>query len=80
MATLRLSGNLETLAGRNCIEVTALSYRDLLQELTVLLPCLPSEALTELAFVIDGEIVDQPFLATFEPRSELHFIQKIAAG
>ena len=80
MATLKLSGALAALAGCEEIEVSATDYRGLIQEIDSILPELDRAKIESMAFVIDGEIVDEPFLATFASDSELHFIEKIAAG
>lgn len=80
MATLKLSGALAALAGCEEIEVSATAYRGLLHEIDSILPEWDRAKIESMAFVIDGEIVDEPFLATFASDSELHFIEKIAAG
>ena len=80
MALVCFNASLEKRAGCASLHVVALSYRSLLEELTQRLPQLTQEVLTPLALVIDGEIVQEPFLADFSAEAELHFIEKIAAG
>ena len=80
MALVCFNASLEKRAGCASLQVVALNYRALLEELTQRLPQLTQEVLTPLALVIDGEIVQEPFLADFCAEAELHFIEKIAAG
>lgn len=80
MALVCFNAGLEKRAGCASLVVTAQNYRALLDELTQKLPHLTKDALTPLALVIDGEIVQEPFLADFSAEAELHFIEKIAAG
>lgn len=80
MALVCFNASLEKRAGCASLHVVALNYRALLEELTQRLPELTQEVLTPLALVIDGEIVQEPFLADFSAEAELHFIEKIAAG
>lgn len=80
MALVCFNAGLEKVAGCANLTVTAQNYRALLKELTQRLPQLTQERLTPLALVIDGEIVQEPFLADFSADAELHFIEKIAAG
>ena len=80
MALVCFNASLEKRAGCASLQVVALNYRALLEELTQRLPQLTPEVLTPLALVIDGEIVQEPFLADFSAEAELHFIEKIAAG
>ena len=80
MALACFNASLEKHAGCANLTVAAQNYRALLEELTQRLPQLTQEVLTPLALVIDGEIVQEPFLAGFSAEAELHFIEKIAAG
>lgn len=80
MALVCFNASLEQQAGCASLMVTAQNYRALIDELTQKLPALTRERLTPLALVIDGEIVQEPFLADFSADAELHFIEKIAAG
>lgn len=80
MAVVFFSSELERVLSCGELQVAALNYRELLRELSERLPNFADANLAALALVIDGEIVQEPFLATFDAGSELHFIQKIAAG
>ena len=80
MAVVFFSSELENLFSCEQLQVTAVNYRELLVGPRERLPNVADANLEALALVIDGEIVQEPFLATFDPASELHFIQKIAAG
>ncbi|MBT3643951.1 MAG: hypothetical protein HN530_04060 [Gammaproteobacteria bacterium] len=80
MARVYFNASLEKHAGCVSVAVAAQNYRALLEELTQKLPQLTQEVLMPLALVIDGEIVQEPFLADFSAEAELHFIEKIAAG
>ena len=80
MALVYFNASLEKHAGCASLTVAAQNYRALLEELSQRLPQLTQEVLTPLALVIDGEIVQEPFLADFSANAELHFIEKIAAG
>lgn len=80
MAIVFFSSELEAILGCTQLKVAALTYRELLNELSECLPNYLEANVETFALVIDGEIVQEPFLATFEANSELHFIQKIAAG
>ena len=80
MARVYFNASLEKRVGCVSVAVTAQNYRALLEELTQKLPQLTQEVLMPLALVIDGEIVQEPFLADFSAEAELHFIEKIAAG
>jgi molybdopterin converting factor small subunit len=61
-------------------EVVALSYRDLVRELTQRFPALTEERIKKYALSIDGMIIQKPMLETFGPDSELLFIARIAGG
>ena len=77
MALVCFNASLEKRAGCARLHVVAArNYRALLEELTQRLPELTQEVLTPLALVIDGEIVQEPFLADFSAEAELHFIEK----
>jgi len=62
------------------VEVSALRYRDLIDELCAEFPALEEETLRKLALAIDGVIIHTPLLETFSSNSELVFIARIAGG
>lgn len=62
------------------VEVRALNYRDLLQELSRRYPALDPGSLRRLALAIDGVVIHEPLLESFRPDSELVLVPRIAGG
>ncbi|MFT5131780.1 MAG: hypothetical protein ACI9SC_000242 [Gammaproteobacteria bacterium] len=62
------------------VELAVKSYRELLKELVNLYPGMSPDDLGNYMIMIDGLIIQTPFLEKLDPESELIFIRKIAAG
>lgn len=80
MATVVLPDELQHLVGSVSIEVSALTYRDLLSELTSRYPALSEQVLKEMALAIDDEIVANPMMESFQADSELFFFHFVKGG
>ena len=61
-------------------EVAARDYRDLVRELSDRFPALSSEFLQQQALSIDGTVISQPLLESFEDNSELVFLARLQGG
>jgi molybdopterin converting factor small subunit len=62
------------------VEVNALSYRDLVDELSRRFPALTPEIIRKQAIAIDGMVIHEPLLESFLPDSELVLVPRIAGG
>lgn len=80
MATVIFSSELQRFTGEEKISVSSTNYRDLLVELLNKYHRLPEDEIQKMAVAIDGEIIHDPFLETFEPESEVHFLFRISGG
>ena len=81
MAKVVLSTELQRYTdGTRELEVAATRYLDLVVELRQRFPALPEAIITKHAIAIDGVIIQNPLLETFDQGSELLFIAKIAGG
>jgi molybdopterin converting factor small subunit len=61
-------------------DIGATNYRQALRELSCKFPGLTNDEYLKFSIAIDGTIVHTPLLETFEEKSELVFIPKIAGG
>jgi molybdopterin converting factor small subunit len=66
--------------GAAAVEVAALNYRDLVEELSDKFPELTVETLRKQALAIDGMVIHEPLLETFGSDSELVLVARIAGG
>lgn len=80
MATVRFSSDLARYTGKAEVEVEALNYRSLIDELIDLFPDLVNSEIRELALALDGELIQEPLLIEFPESAELHFVPRLAAG
>ncbi len=80
MARVIFTSELERLTGESEVTVAAEAYRDLLVELCARFPKLRQDALRKQALAIDGIVIQEPLLETFDADSELIFFAKIAGG
>ncbi len=62
------------------VEVTSRRFPDLVGELLSRFPGLSEELVRKQSLAIDGMIVHEPLLETFEDDSELVFVARIAGG
>jgi hypothetical protein len=61
-------------------ELAVKNYRELLKELVKLYPGMSVDDLGNYMVMLDGLLIQTPFLEKLEPESELIFLKKIAAG
>ena len=80
MATVRFSSDLTRYTGKTEVEVEALNYRSLIDELIGVFPDLANSEIKELALALDGELIQEPLLIEFPESAELHFVPRLAAG
>ena len=80
MATVRFSSDLARYTGETEVEVEALNYRSLIDELINVFPDLANSEIRELALALDGELIQEPLLIEFPESAELHFVPRLAAG
>lgn len=80
MATVRFSSDLTRYTGKAEVEVEALNYRSLIDELINAFPDLANSEIRELALALDGELIQEPLLIEFPESAELHFVPRLAAG
>ena len=66
--------------GVEFIEVSAENYRDLVERIAERFPTIRHTLQEEVSVAIDGEIIHEPFLEAVGPRSEVHFLHRIAGG
>ena len=62
------------------VEVSARNFRDLVAELCRRFPALTEETIGKQAIAIDGMIIHNPLLESFNNDSELVFFARIAGG
>lgn len=81
MARVVLSAEMSRQAeGASQVEVAARRYPDLVHELLGRFPGLSEELIRKQSLAIDGMIVHEPLLETFNANSELVFVARIAGG
>ena len=80
MATVRFSSDLARYTGKTEVEVEAVNYRSLIDELIDVFPDLANSEIKELALALDGELIQEPLLIEFPESAELHFVPRLAAG
>ena len=80
MAIVRFSSDLARYTGKTEVEVEALNYRSLIDELIDVFPDLANSEIKELALALDGELIQEPLLIEFPESAELHFVPRLAAG
>ena len=62
------------------VEVEAVNYRDLVEELSRVFPGLTPEIIRKQAIAIDGMVIHEPLLESFGPDSRLVLVPRIAGG
>jgi molybdopterin converting factor small subunit len=67
-------------AGVTRLEVNALSYQALVEELDERYPGFADAINVPIAIAIDGEIHNDPLLQTLEPTSEVFFLPPLEGG
>ncbi|MSR13965.1 MAG: MoaD/ThiS family protein [Gammaproteobacteria bacterium] len=67
-------------AGVTRLEVTALTYQALVDELDERYPGFADAVNIPIAIAIDGEIHNEPLLQTIEPSSEVFFLPPLEGG
>ena len=80
MATVIFSSELQKFTGEEQTVVSSLNYRDLVQEILLRYDKLPGDEIDKMAVAIDGEIIHDPYLESFSPTSEVHFLFRISGG
>ena len=81
MAKVTLSADLQAATGGAAeVQVSAVTYRDMVAELCERFPALTEETIRKQAIAIDGMIIHSPLLESFHKDSELVFVAKIAGG
>lgn len=80
MATVLFHGELRRLTGTERVEVNARNYRALVAELVERFEPVTDALLQRHALAIDGRVIAEPLVQTFETGSELVFVAKIAGG
>jgi molybdopterin converting factor small subunit len=80
MATVIFSSELQRFTGEEKTTVSALTYRDLVDEITDRYRGLSRDEIKKMAVAIDGEIIHDPFLETVGQGSEVHFLYRISGG
>ncbi len=71
---------LRATGGVQRIDVPAKDYRELVQRVAERFPALRQAIQEDMSVAIEGEIVFEPFLESLTPRSEVHFLHRIAGG
>ena len=66
--------------GASEVQVSALRFPDLVEELCSRFPALTEETIRKQAMAIDGMIIHEPLLESFQADSELVFFARIAGG
>ncbi len=74
------SAQLQITNGVQQTELAVKNYRELLKELVRLYPGMSVDDLGNYMVMIDGLLIQTPFLEKLGPESEVIFINKIAAG
>jgi molybdopterin converting factor small subunit len=80
MATVIFSSELQKFTGEDSTNVSAGSYRELVDEIVARYPDLSREEITSKAVSIDGMIIQDPLLDLVESESEVHFLDRISGG
>ena len=80
MAIVIFSSELQEFTGEERTEVTATTYRELIDALVAKFPRLTKDQLTELAVAIDGVIIVDPLLEAVGADTEVHFLHFVAGG
>lgn len=62
------------------VEVTAATYRELVQKLDVRFPGAEEAIMGKVAVAIDGDIIHDPYLDPLEADSEVCFLHRIEGG
>ena len=74
------SAQIQFTSGLQQTELAVKNYRELLKELVKLYPGMSADDLGNYMVMIDGLLIQTPFLEKLDPESEVIFIKKIAAG
>ena len=81
MPTLMMAPDLKPLVdGQATIQVEALGYKALLEELTQRFPKLTAAKLDKYNIAVNGAIVQNPLLQRFPENAQLVLVAKIAGG
>ncbi len=80
MAVVFFSGELKSLAGEEQTRSEALTFRGIVEDLTLRYENLSEALLLDMAIAIDGEIIHTPLLEPVGAESELHFLYRISGG
>jgi len=80
VAIVIFSSELQEFTGEEGTEVSATSYRDLIDILVAKYPRLSFDQLTDLAVAIDGVIIVDPLLEPLGADTEVHFLHFVAGG
>ena len=80
MALVIFSSELQKFTGEERVEVSASTYRQLVDGILKRYPDMPSEEITEKAVSIDGMIIQDPLLDPVDENSEVHFLDRISGG
>ena len=80
MAIVIFSSELQQLTGEVQTEITALSYRDMLDELLLKFNNLDRQELARMAVAIDGLIISDPLLESIPADAEIHFFPFVSGG
>ena len=71
---------LQATGGVRQMDVQAKDYRELVQRVAERFPSVRHAIEHDMSVAIDGEIVFEPFIEALTPRSEVHFLHRIAGG
>ncbi|HIG40415.1 MAG: MoaD/ThiS family protein [bacterium] len=80
MALVIFSSELQEFTGEERTEVSATSYRVLIDVLVAKYSRLSFDQLTDLAVAIDGVIIVDPLLEPLSSDTEVHFLHFVAGG
>jgi len=80
LATVVFSSEQQKLTGESRTKVESRDYRALIQELLAHYPSLDPAEMREMAIAIDGVIIHDPMLETFDKDAEIHFLHFVAGG
>lgn len=80
MAIVIFSSELQEFTGEERTEVSATSYRVLIDVLVAKYSRLSIDQLTDLAVAIDGVIIVDPLLEPLGADTEVHFLHFVAGG